>query len=69
MGAVVEIWFESLIPFLLKDSHIVHCEGHIVHGKEKQCPRVAKLWSVQWSPMKDFAKTSANAIIVMYFLF
>ena len=23
MGAVVEIWFESLIPFLLKDSHIV----------------------------------------------
>ena len=24
MGAVVEIWFESLIPFLLKDSHIVH---------------------------------------------
>ena len=25
MGAVVEIWFESLIPFLLKDSHIVHC--------------------------------------------
>ena len=26
MGAVVEIWFEYLIPFLLKDSHIVHCE-------------------------------------------
>ena len=26
MGAVVEIWFESLIPFLLKDSHIVHWE-------------------------------------------
>ena len=25
MGAVVEIWFESLIPFLLKDSHIVQC--------------------------------------------
>ena len=24
MGAVVEIWFESLIPFLLKDSLIVH---------------------------------------------
>ena len=24
MGAVVEIWFEYLIPFLLKDSHIVH---------------------------------------------
>ena len=24
MRAVVEIWFESLIPFLLKDSHIVH---------------------------------------------
>ena len=23
MGAVVEIWFEYLIPFLLKDSHIV----------------------------------------------
>ena len=23
MGAVVEIWFESLNPFLLKDSHIV----------------------------------------------
>ena len=27
MGAVVEIWFESLIPFLLKDSHIVQCNG------------------------------------------
>ena len=26
MGAVVKIWFESLIPFLLKDSHIVHWE-------------------------------------------
>ena len=25
MGAVVEIWFEYLNPFLLKDSHIVHC--------------------------------------------
>ena len=25
MGAVVEIWFKSLIPFLLKDSHIVQC--------------------------------------------
>ena len=25
MGAVVEIWFEYLIPFLLKDSHIVQC--------------------------------------------
>ena len=25
MWAVVEIWFESLIPFLLKDSHIVQC--------------------------------------------
>ena len=25
MGAVVEIWFESLISFLLKDSHIVQC--------------------------------------------
>ena len=48
--------------------HPTHCEGHIVHGKEKQCPRVAKLWSVQWSLMEDFAKTSANAIIVMYFL-
>ena len=23
MGAVAEIWFKSLIPFLLKDSHIV----------------------------------------------
>ena len=22
---MVEIWFESLIPFLLKDSHIVQC--------------------------------------------
>ena len=29
MGAVVEIWFESLIPFLLKDSHIVHCRVYI----------------------------------------
>ena len=27
MGAVVEIWFESLIPFLLKDSHIVHWDA------------------------------------------
>ena len=34
MGAVVEIWFESLIPFLLKDSHIVHCWAvHFKRGR------------------------------------
>ena len=35
MGAVVEIWLESLIPFLQRDSRIVHCLGHMLAKSRK----------------------------------
>ena len=50
MGAVVEIWFESLIPFLLKDSHIVQWLSEPPEGK--------LMWSKSW----DEEEMAANFI-------
>ena len=61
MGAVVEIWFESLIPFLLKDCHIVQW----LHGSS--CNGVKRARSF-WEPaLAGFEDTRLWLRFVGYF--
>ena len=53
MGAVVEIWFESLIPFLLKDSHIVHCGLSIISNMEFLFSWVTNLY-ILYRPIRKY---------------